>query len=137
MLLDDLKRDSLAARKDGRSLVSRLLITVIGEIETQTKRDGKEATDQLVIATCKKFVANNLETIGLTKKHESGLLSENQILENYLPQQLTETELRVIIRDLGAENIGAVMGHLKSNYAGRYDGKSASGIAREYLAVKD
>lgn len=134
MLLNELKKDSLAARKAGKTLTGRLLITVLGEVETQAKRDGREISDQLIMATCKKFIANNLETIRLDKSMEDILLAENQTLEAYLPQQLTETELRVIIRDLNAENIGEIMGHLKSNYVGRYDGKLASSIAREYLS---
>lgn len=134
MLLDEMKAESLKARKDGRTLVSVLLITLIGELETQAKRHGREIDDQLVISTCRKFVTNNLETIQLSKIQEAQLLAENQILEKYLPQQLTETELRVIIRELGAEHIGAVMGHLKTNYTGRYDGKLASSIVREYLS---
>lgn len=134
MLLTEMKKESLAARKDGRTLVSVLLITLVGELETQAKRNGREIDDQLVIATCRKFISNNLETIQLSKVQEGQLLAENQILEKYLPQQLTETELRVIIRELGAENIGAVMGHLKTNYVGRYDGKLASSVAREYLS---
>lgn len=136
MLLEQLKKDSLAARKAGRSLTSRLLITLLGEVETQAKRDGREISDQLIMVTCKKFIANNLETIRLNKTTEDILLAENQVLEAYLPQQLTETELRVIIRALNAENIGEVMGHLKSNYVGRYDGKVASSVAREYLSSK-
>ena len=34
----------------------------------------------------------------------------------------------------GADNIGAVMGKLKTEYEGLYDGKMASGIVRAALA---
>ena len=59
---------------------------------------------------------------------------EIEILSGYLPKQLTEDELRSIISDYKAANIGAnvglIMAFLKSKYNGLYDGKIASQIAK-------
>jgi len=60
---------------------------------------------------------------------------EIEILNGYLPKQMTEDELRSVISDFKAENIGAnvgsIMSFLKTNYAGLYDGKMASQLAKE------
>lgn len=58
---------------------------------------------------------------------------EIKVLEVYVPEQLTEAKLREIIGGLkaGGANMGAIMAHLKDNYAALYDGKLASQIAKE------
>lgn len=59
---------------------------------------------------------------------------EIEILTSYLPKQLSEAELQKVIADFRASNpdanVGAVMGFLKANYEGLYDGKAASQLAR-------
>lgn len=59
---------------------------------------------------------------------------EIEILTGFLPKQLTEDELREVIVKFKSvnpdANVGAVMGHLKAEYAGLYDGKKASEFAR-------
>ena len=59
---------------------------------------------------------------------------EIDILNAYLPQQLSEDKLRTIIDEFRLENpganVGAIMGYLKANYEGLYDGKMASTLAK-------
>jgi uncharacterized protein YqeY len=59
---------------------------------------------------------------------------EIQILESFLPKQMNEEELRAVIEHFKAANpganVGAIMGHLKAEFAGLYDGKLASQIAK-------
>lgn len=56
------------------------------------------------------------------------------ILSGFLPKQLTEDELRGVIESFKAANpdanMGAVMAYLKNEFAGLYDGKLASQIAK-------
>lgn len=59
---------------------------------------------------------------------------EIEILSAYKPSQLTDGELQETISNFRAANpganIGQIMAHLKANYAGRYDGKRASELAK-------
>ncbi|AXQ69104.1 hypothetical protein HOU02_gp080 [Caulobacter phage CcrBL9] len=59
---------------------------------------------------------------------------EAAILARYLPQNLTTEDLSAEIAAFKAANPGANMGqymaHLKANFAGRYDGKEASGLVQ-------
>jgi len=65
------------------------------------------------------------------------LQEELVVLEEHLPKQLDEAELRAaigtIVADVGATSIGPIMKELASRYPGRYDGKLASRIAQEGL----
>ena len=60
------------------------------------------------------------------------------ILEGLLPSALSEDELRAAIRaiinETGATSLGPIMKALGERHAGRYDGKSASTLARDILA---
>ena len=62
---------------------------------------------------------------------------ELAVLDEYLPRQLGEEELRAaistLVNDSGATSIGPIMKELSSRYPGRYDGKLASRIAQELV----
>ena len=59
---------------------------------------------------------------------------EIEILTAFMPKQMTEDELRAAIEHFKAANpganMGAIMGYLKAEFAGLYDGKMASQIAK-------
>lgn len=62
---------------------------------------------------------------------------QSGILEGLLPQQMDATQIEKILLDLkGAQpgiNMGVAMKHLKERYAGQYDGKVASEVAKRVL----
>jgi uncharacterized protein YqeY len=70
-------------------------------------------------------------------EQKAKLQAEIAILEEFLPKQLSSDELEKIIADLKEATPGlalnVVMRHLKDNYAGQYDGKSASEIAKRVV----
>ena len=59
---------------------------------------------------------------------------EISVIEGFLPKQLSEIELEKYIGDLKAQNpeinLGMVMKSLKDSFAGQYDSKLASDIAK-------
>lgn len=68
-------------------------------------------------------------------------LSQAAIIENYLPKQMSEGELRTeistIITSLGASSpadLGKVMGVATKQFAGKADGKVVSTIVKELLS---
>jgi uncharacterized protein YqeY len=64
--------------------------------------------------------------------------AERSILEGYVPALLGEADLERAIRESLAggtpRQLGPVMSALRERYAGRYDGKTASELARRILA---
>ena len=69
--------------------------------------------------------------------------AEIEILLNYLPQQLSEGEIRQIIEESAIEagassikDMGKVMAIVRPKTLGRADGKLVSQIVKEYLTNK-
>ncbi len=67
---------------------------------------------------------------------------EAELIEGYLPEQLSDAELEALVETAVAETgatgikqMGAVMGALKPKLAGRADGKRVSGVVREKLGA--
>lgn len=135
-LMERLKSDSLAARKRKDTVVANLLSTLISEAANVGKNNGnRDSTDEEVARVVKKFYDNANEIVRLTSDSDGPAAFEASILEAYMPQQLTEEQLRAIIVEMKATHpgvpVGAVMGYLKNNYSGQYDGKLAAQIYKE------
>ena len=76
------------------------------------------------------------EQAGRTEQKEK-LQKEIAILEEFLPKQMTGDDLEKVITSLKEQtpelSLNVVMKHLKDNYTGQYDGKSASEIAKRVI----
>jgi uncharacterized protein YqeY len=63
------------------------------------------------------------------------LVAEIAIIEEFMPKQMTAAELEAALVEYKSSTPGAVMGtamkFLKDRFAGQYDGKSASEIAKK------
>ncbi len=143
-LLSRIKKDQLQARKDRFTQVASVLTTLIGEASMAGKNDGnRESTDLEVVAVIKKFIKNLDELMAIVGDGNDGFLeamAEKMVLNVYLPSQLTSDEVADIVLkqidlldDVSPKHMGKIMGHLKSNYAGQYDGKMASKVVKDLL----
>ena len=118
-----------------------VLTTLIGEVEGIAKK--KAVDDTIIEQIITKFIKGNRETQMHTTDATiaRGLFLENQILESFLPQQLTEGELSDAIGKIvevyhdtpDMINMGMVMKELKAQYGGQYDGKMASQLVKDQL----
>lgn len=125
---ETIKADLKTAMIEKKTNLRDILRVVIGEFN----RIGKEVSDEKALAIIKKMVQN-------AKDQKNA--SEVSILENYLPTQMDEAVLREKIQNCITFNsystmkdMGKVMGYLKANHDGLYDGKQASTIVRELLS---
>ena len=152
MLIDRIRADQLAARKARDSVAAGLLTTLIGEATSVSEEEFRAAaeaargddgdavavsvpiTDEKVTATIVKFLKNAKANRELMKTSDAKTEREIEILSAYLPQQMTEADLRAAIdgfrRDNPGANVGGVMAFLKANHAGLYDGRLASQLAK-------
>ena len=145
MLIEKLFVDMIAARKGTDPVAKSLLVTLYSEASRvgKDKRNGN-TTDDEVIATVKKFSANVEETItNMEEIHRDTTVQrrELQILQEYLPDPLTEAQLRQAVRGIvedlgvsGARAMGQVMGELKSRHGASYDSRLASTLVKEELS---
>jgi uncharacterized protein YqeY len=145
MLIDQIKTAQVEARKSRNTLAATLLTTLLGEANMVAKNAQRDTpTDEEVTVVVKKFLKGNLETQsflanGSNPEALETVKAEQVILEVYLPKQLSEEELVQIVSAAilagTASNVGALMGFLKANHSGKYDGKIASAAVKTALAV--
>lgn len=141
MLIDDITRDRMSNRgKPEREVEFNLLTSLYSDLTMEQKNSGAETiTDDDVIRVLNKYKKNNDESLKLLSDDDprrEDYQKELEVLLSYLPKQLSQEELVVIIRDAkenGMDNIRAVMGHLKKNYNGQFNPKEASQAAKEVL----
>ena len=118
-----------AGEKD-RLKVVRLIMAAIKQVEVDTR---SELDDAGVLSVLDKMVKQRRDSVEQFEKGGRDDLAaiekaEIEVLETYLPEQLSEQELDAMINDAisatGAESIrdmGKVMGQIKSQAAGRAD----------------
>ena len=144
MLIQTLQTDQLAARKSKNIIATGLLTALVSEAAMVGKNAGNRlSTDEEVVATIRKFLKNAEETLvrlaqlAGADKAIANFTEEVRILKGYLPQQMADEQLRTAILSIKETNanlnMGIVMKLLKEKYAGLYDGKRASEIAKELL----
>lgn len=113
---------AMKAKDSGKLSILRVLKSEI-ERNEQSSAGKIDLSDADVIKIVKKMVDGVKETTNNT--------TELEILEAYLPQQLSEEKIREIIGSLTLTNMGEIMKYFKTNFDGQYDGKLVSNIAKE------
>lgn len=143
-LFEQIKADQLTARKAHNGLAASLLTTLIGEAAAVGKNNGnREVTDTEVTALIKKFIKGMDETLTYLDKSDGDNLdacatvkTEHAILSAYLPKQMDEATLTEVLCELVTNvgpDLGKLMAALKAQYAGQYDGKMASTLAKKVI----
>jgi len=142
-LIAKIKSEQITARKNRNGPMAALLTTLIGEAEMVGKNAGREVLDAEVVATIKKFIKSIDETIkalGADDERARAAIDEKVVLEHFLPKQMSENELTVVVQAIkqelsaGQKDMGKVMGLLKTRHDGQYDGKLASTVVKTVLA---
>ena len=148
-ILDNVNKalsDSMKSKESERVLTLRSIISAKKdkEIEKRTQ-DKKDITDEDMIAIINKMLKQRKESVEMySKANRSDLVekenSEIKILEEFLPQQLSEDEVTKVcdeaIASIGAESLkdmGKVMNKLKEEYLGKMDFSLAGKLLKEKL----
>ena len=145
-LITQIQEDIKTALRSGERLKLTTLRILLSVIKQREKDTAKKITDDTVLAIIEKQVQLRKEAAELYKEADRSelLMKENEeaeILQGYLPEKLDTPELtkiiETIISTIGAETIqdmGQVMGKLKSQSQGSIDMKQASNIVRTLLS---
>ena len=133
-IIAKLREQLLNARKSQNSKNVVILSTLVGDLQANAKliEGQKVISDEDATSLIKKYIKGLDENLKV-KPDNKDALYEKQYLENFLPKQLTEDELSVIVQNSGLDNFGSIMKYLKENYSNQYDGKLASQVARNYV----
>ena len=143
-LMEDMKA-AMKAKEAGKQKLA--VIRMVRSAIRQTEIDGKkELDDNDVIALISKEVKMRRDSIEeFQKGGRQDLVEQTEaeiaVLMPYLPQQLSEDEVRALVKEAIAatgastpKDMGKVMGKLMPKVKGRADGKMVNTIVRELLA---
>lgn len=144
-LEQDVKTALLSGDKD-RVITLRGLKSVIlyAEVEKGKRQEG--LSDQEIIILFAKEAKKRQESADLyrqggNKTAETAELNEKALIETYLPQQLNNEELTMIIESIIAEspdatlqNMGRIIGLVKQKTAGTADGNRIAQLVKERLS---
>ncbi len=141
-LLARLQADLTTARKAQDKPRTLLLGTILADIKNRRIELRRDPSDDEVVEVLRKGIKRRRESIEAYDKGGRADLSEKEraevsALEQYLPAQVADAEIRSAVRAAiaaGAANIGAVMGKVMPQFKGRAEGGTISAIAREELA---
>lgn len=128
-LKEQINADFLAAfklKEEGREK-KNFLGLLKGEIQTEEGR-GTTTTDETVMVILRKME----KSLKQTNTQES--LAELKYLEPYLPQLMTEDQIRTIItayKSDGLTGVGPIMGRFNKEHKGLADNKLVSSIIAE------
>jgi uncharacterized protein YqeY len=140
-LLSDLKGAMKAKDSNRLNIIRRLK----SEIKNQEINLNKELNDDDIISIISTLIKKGNEAIELFNKGNRADLSEKEqievdILKNYLPEQVSEGDLRLrvqeVIKELGAESmgdLGRIMKILVPEFKGRADNKLVKNLVGEFL----
>ena len=141
---NDMKEAMKAHDKDSLN-TSRLLKSAIDLYLVNNKMDRNTCSDEVVIDVVSKQVKTHKESIEEFKKGNrqdlvDGLLKEIELLSKYLPEQLSEEEVRKEIdkvfdkiKPTSMKDMGALMKELTPILKGKADMSQVNAIIREKL----
>lgn len=144
-LKTQLKNDLTAAMRQNdaeKRDTLRMLLAAIKQIEVDERTILDEEGVQAVLA---KQAKQRRESIDFAEKAGRSEMAEKEhseleIIEAYLPQKMSEGEIRriaeAVIVEVGAENMkdmGRVMGQLMPRLQGNADGQVVSAVVRQLL----
>ena len=140
-IFEDMKSAMKAGEKD-RLKVVRLIMAAIKQVEVDKR---EELDDAGVLSVLEKMVKQRRDSVEQFEKGNREDLAaieraEIDVLQAYLPEQLSADEIAALVDDViaatGAEGIrdmGKVMGQIKAKAAGRADMGAVSATVKERL----
>ena len=148
-LRERLHDDTTAAMRSGDALRRDVLRMVQNAIYNIEKAKRITLTEDDVLGVVTREVKTRRESVEAFRKGGREDLAAKEeaeiaILADYLPEALTDDELRALVDEAvaatgaaSARDLGKVMGWLSPRIRGRADGKVASGLVAQALAGAD
>ena len=135
-------KDAMKARDGERVQTLRLFVNAV---QNEAKSQQRELDDPDVIAVLqrerkKRVEAAEAYVAGGSEERAAAERAQAELLDGYLPKQLSERELDELVNaavsEVGAngpQDMGAVMKAVMPKIAGRADGKAVSGAVQRAL----
>ena len=141
--LEDELKQAMVARDESRRDALRLILSSLRSAEKELQRPLHDDEELQVLQRERKRRLEAAEAFRGGGREEQALGEERElaVLEEFMPEPLSEDELEEIIDDAIAEvgatslgQLGRVMADVMPQVAGRADGSTVSQLVREKLA---
>ena len=148
-LQDRLQQDLTAAMRSGDVLRRDTLRLVTNAAYNLAKKNQRPLAEDEFLGVLTREVKTRRESVEAFRTgHREDLATKEEaeiaIISEYLPQALTEDEIRSLVREgiqatgaANARDMGKVMGWLAPRTRGRADGKRVSELVVQALAAAD
>lgn len=145
-LLSSIQEEVKTALKSGEKFRASTLRLIVSALKLEEKNKAKALTDNEALEILTKMIKQRKDSISQFETANRMELAQKEkdeieIIQNYLPEQLSEDELSVlineVIKEINAESIkdmGKVMGILKPKITGKADAGIASGLVKKLLS---
>ncbi|MGB4844504.1 MAG: GatB/YqeY domain-containing protein [Ferruginibacter sp.] len=138
-------KEAMKAKNEGVLRALRAIKAEIIKAKTDPGAGGQvdEATEQKFLQKMMKQRRDSLDIFEKQGREDLAVKEKEEmaVIEKFLPKQLDEAELKVIIKKIitetgasSAADMGKVMGVASKQLAGKADGKTISNIVKEILA---
>jgi uncharacterized protein YqeY len=129
MLIDEIKKANMQALKDHDTVARAALSVLVSKymlFNIENRKDGKETTDAEVVSLIQKFIKEleeEKEMYVQGERAESVKEMDHQleVVNKFLPQMMSEDDIKKIIGGLTDKSIKNVMTVFKTKYAGKVD----------------
>jgi len=144
-LKKQIENDLKDSMKSGDNITRGVLRMLFSDLKNVEINERKEISEEKIIEIIKKNIKSRKDSITQYKKgNREDLASQEkkelEILEKYMPEQMSEDEIRKIVIDViskseavGASDFGRVMGVVMKEIGSKADGGLVGGILREEL----
>ena len=144
-LMDRVQQDMYIAMKSGNQIKTSTLRTLLSKLKDKKIDNEGNLTDSDSIKVIQKLVKQRRESADIYRnadREELAIKEEAELfeLETYLPEMMSENDIRQLIQDVIQEawaknmaDIGKVMASVMQRGAGKVDGKKANKIVQELL----
>ena len=141
--IEDEIKEAMRSRDEARRDALRLIVNALKNSEKELQRPLSEDEELQVMQRERKKRVEAAEAFRSGGREEQAEAEERElaILEEFMPEPLTEDEIEEIVDDAIAEvgatsmaDLGRVMADVMPQIAGRADGSKVSQIVREKLA---
>ena len=136
-------KDAMRERDNDRRDALRLILSSLRSAEKELQRELNDQEELQVLQRERKKRVEAHEAFRAAGRDEQARAEEAEleVLEEFMPEPLSEEELEEIVDDAIAENgatslsdLGRVMADVMPQVAGRADGSEVSQLVREKLA---
>ena len=139
MIIDEIKKANIEALKNKQTNLRNIYGIIINKYmqsQIEARAVGNTLTDDDTLRLIQKTIKELTEEAGNYKKvgnieQETKIIEQRKALEKYLPEMLSEGEIKKIILGLEDKSVPNVMKYFKTNYGATVDLKLVNEVLKK------